>query len=75
VPEFSYSATLEEVTAKDFSLVPSKYITFVNRDENIDFDDKMNDLQTEFSDLLKAESQSKNDLLTVFKELGYAIEL
>lgn len=75
VPEFCHTATLEEVTAKDFSLVPSKYITFVNRDENIDFEDKMTALQTEFSELLKAEAQSKTDLLTVFKELRYAIEL
>ena len=73
VPEFCHSATLEEVKAKDFSLVPSKYITFVNRDENIDFDDKMTALQSEFSELLKAEAQSKNDLLTVFKELGYEL--
>ena len=55
--------------------VTRKYIEFVNRDENIDFEDKMKALQTEFSELLKAEVQSKNDLLTVFKELGYAIEL
>jgi type I restriction enzyme M protein len=75
VPEFSYSASLEDVITKDFSLVPSKYITFVNRDENIDFDDKMKVLQTEFSELLKAETQSKNDLLTVFKELGYEIKI
>ena len=75
VPEFCYAASIDEIVAKDYSLVPSKYITFVNRDENIDFEDKMKALQTEFSDLLKAEAQSKNDLLTVFKELGYAIEL
>lgn len=75
VPEFSYAARLEEVTAKDFSLVPSKYISFVNRDENIDFDEKMALLQTEFSELLQAETQSKADLLTVFKELGYEIKL
>jgi len=75
VPEFCYSATLEEMASKDFSLVPSKYIEFVNRDENIDFEDKMTALQKEFSELLKAEAQSKNDLLTVFNELGYAIEL
>ena len=55
--------------------MPSKYIEFVNRDENIDFDDKMNALKGEFADLLKAEAQSKNDLLNVFKELGYEIEL
>ena len=75
VPEFCYAATLEEIEAKDFSLVPSKYITFVNRDENIDFEDKMKVLQTEFSNLLKAEAQSKTDLLTVFEELGYEIKL
>lgn len=75
IAEFCYSATLEEVEKKDFSLVPSKYIEFVNRDENIDFDDKMNALKGEFTELLKAEAASKNDLLTVFKELGYEIEL
>jgi type I restriction enzyme M protein len=75
IPEFSYTAKLEEVEKKDFSLVPSKYIEFVNRDENIDFDDKMQSLKTEFADLLKAEATSKNDLLTVFKELGYEIKL
>lgn len=74
-PEYSYSATIAEIEKKDFSLVPSKYIEFVNRDENIDFGEKMTALQSEFSDLLKAEAQSKQDLLTVFKELGYEIEL
>lgn len=74
-PEFCYSASFEEVEKKDFSLVPSKYIEFVNRDENIDFDAKMQSLQTEFAELLKAEEQSKKDLLTVFKELGYEIKL
>ena len=75
VPEFCYAASIDEIEAKDYSLVPSKYITFVNRDENIDFEDKMKALQSEFSELLQAEMQSKNDLLTVFKELGYEIEL
>jgi type I restriction enzyme M protein len=75
VPEFCYSASLDEVAKKDFSLVPSKYIEFVNRDENIDFDEKMQTLKNEFAELLKAEAQSKNDLLSVFKELGYEIKL
>lgn len=75
IPEFCYSATLEEVTRKDFSLVPSKYIEFVNRDENINFEEKMAALQNEFAELLKAEEQSKKELLKVFKELGYEIRL
>jgi type I restriction enzyme M protein len=74
-PEFCYSASFEEVKKKDFSLVPSKYIEFVNRDENIDFDKKMQTLRSEFTELLKAEAQSKKDLLSVFKELGYEIKL
>jgi type I restriction enzyme M protein len=74
-PEFCYSASFEEIENKDFSLVPSKYIEFVNRDEKIDFDEKMQNLQAEFAELLKADEQSKKNLLTVFKELGYAIKL
>lgn len=75
VPEFSYSATREEVAAKDYSLVPSKYIEFINRDEQIDYDDKMKALQQDIAGLLKQEAQSKTDLLNVFKELGYEIKL
>lgn len=75
IAEYCYSALLEEIKAKDYSLVPSKYIEFVNRDENIDFDEKMQALKDEFSKLLKEEDQSKNELLKVFQELGYEIEL
>jgi len=75
VPEYCYSASFDEIEKKDFSLVPSKYVEFINRDENIDFDDKMKTLQVEFADLLKAEKESKVDLLNVFKELGYEIKL
>jgi type I restriction enzyme M protein len=75
IPEFCYSASFDEVAKKDFSLVPSKYIEFVNRDENIDFDEKMKALQSEFAELLKAEQQSKVELLKVFEELGYKISL
>ncbi|HFQ4954662.1 TPA: N-6 DNA methylase [Vibrio vulnificus] len=75
IAEYCYSATKKEIAAKDYSLVPSKYIEFTNRDENIDFDQKMNGLKKEFSDLLAQEEKSKNELLNVFKELGYEIKL
>ena len=48
---------------------------FINRDENVDYDTKMKQLQSELTDLLKEEEQSKTDLLAVFKELGYEIKL
>ena len=75
VPEFCYSAQLDEVRKKDYSLVPSKYIEFLNRDETIAFDEKMESLKDEFTGLLKEEQQSKQELLQVFKELGFEIEL
>ncbi|HOO73404.1 MAG TPA: class I SAM-dependent DNA methyltransferase [Spirochaetota bacterium] len=75
IPEYCYSASFEEIKKKDFSLVPSKYIKFVNRDENIDFDEKMKSLQDDFAVLLKEEEASKKELLKVFKELGYEIKL
>lgn len=75
IAEYCYSAKKAEVAAKDYSLVHSKYIEFINRDENVDFDEKMESLRSDFSSLLSKEEQSKNDLLNVFKELGYEIKL
>lgn len=74
VPEYCYSATLEEIEAKGWSLVPSKYIEFKSRDENINFDAKMKQLQSEMAELLRQEEESKHDLLTLFKDLGYGLE-
>ena len=65
--------TVEEIEAKGWSLVPSKYIEFRNRDENIDFDTKMKQLQSEMQELLHQEEASKKELLNLFKELGYGI--
>lgn len=75
IPEFCYSAHKDEIAEKGYTLVPSRYIEFVNRDENIDFDTKMKQLQGELSELLIEEEKSKADLLKVFKELGYEIKL
>ena len=75
VPEFCHSASLEEVADKGYSLVPSKYIKFLNRDETVDYETQMSALQTELSALLKEEAESRAAVLNVFKSLGYAIEL
>ena len=75
IPEFCYSTSFDEVEEKGFTLVPSRYIEFINRDENIDFDTKMKALQSELKELLIQEEKSKAELLSVFKELGYEIEI
>jgi type I restriction enzyme M protein len=73
VSEFCYSAHIDEVRKNDYSLVPSKYIEFVDRDSNIDFDTEMQRIQKEFKELLAEEEASKNQLKEAFKSLGYEI--
>ena len=64
----------DEIKEKGFSLVPSKYIEFVNRDETVDYDTKMKELQTELSEILQKEAESRAAVLEVFKNLGYKIK-
>lgn len=72
-PEYCYAAKTEEIKSKDYSLVPSKYIEFVNRDENVDYHEKMTALQEDIMNLLKAEQQSNVELKKVFEKLGYEV--
>ena len=74
VPEFWYNANLDEVAAKGYSLVPSKYIEFVNRDENIDFDSKMTSLQKEMKSIYAKEEDSRNAVKALFNELGFSLD-
>ncbi len=77
-PEFCKSVSIKGdggVAEKGYSLVPSKYIEFVNRDETVDYDTRMKVLQTELKDILRKEAESREAVLDVFKTLGYEIEL
>ncbi|MGC4129521.1 MAG: N-6 DNA methylase [Bergeyella sp.] len=74
VPEYCYSATLEEVRKKDYSLVPSKYIEFVNRDESLDYDEQMKALQADLKALFRQESDLKKEVENVFMDLGYKLD-
>ena len=73
VPEYCYSASFEELKANDFSLVPSKYIEFIDRDSEIDFDTEMKRIQKDFKMLLKEEKESQEQLINAFKVLGYEL--
>ena len=73
IPEYCRSVKFEEVIANDFSLIPSKYIEFIDRDSQIDFDTEMKRLQNDFKVLLKAEKESQEQLINAFKVLGYEL--
>lgn len=55
--------------------MPSKYIEFVNRDEMVDYDARMKELQAELAGILKSEVTTRDAVLNVFKSLGYEIKL
>lgn len=73
IPEYCYSATRAELAAKDYSLVPSKYIAFANRDEAVDFASEMQTIQQELQTLLVEEARNAEQLRSLFDELGFPL--
>lgn len=74
IPEFCYSATKEEIEKKGYSLVPSKYIEFIDHDLDIDFEKEMARIQREMKFLLDDEKQSQKELEEAFRGIGYEIK-
>ena len=74
MPEFCYSATMDEVRSKDWSLVPSKYIEFVDRDLGIDYQTEMERIQQEMKVIMAEERHSQELLCAAFEGIGYGIE-
>ncbi|WP_417620061.1 N-6 DNA methylase [Oceanihabitans sediminis] len=73
VPEYCQSVHFDTIVENDFSLIPSKYIEFVDGDSNIDFDTEMKRIQKDFKELLKEEKESQEQLINAFKTLGYEL--
>ena len=73
IPEYCYSATRAEIAAKDYSLVPSKYISFASRDEAVDFASEMQTIQSELSTLMEQEAKNTVALGALFAELGFPL--
>src|SRR5690606_285414 len=73
IPEYCYSATIEEIRNNDYALMPSKYVEFVDRDLGIDFDTEMKRIQKKFKAIIEEEKQSQEELINAFKSLGYEI--
>lgn len=69
VPEYCYSATIEEIAETGYSLVPSKYIEFVDRDEGIDYNERLHELNAELMQLLEEEAASRKELITLMSKL------
>ena len=74
IPEFCYSATMKEIREKDYALVPSKYITFIDHDLEINFENEMSRIQSELKALMLEERQSQAELEAALEGIGYGIK-
>ena len=74
VPELCKSVKIEDISAPDYSLVPSKYIEFIDHDLDIDYKSEMNRIQNEMKDVLQKEKKSQSMLINAFGGIGYGIE-
>jgi len=70
-PELYRSVGFEELKRNGYSLVPSRYIEFVDRDNNIDYHKVLNETATTVSDLLKRQQENDETLRNALKQLGY----
>ena len=73
VPELYRSVGIAEIKKQGWSLVPSKYIEFIDHDLEIDFTAEMSRIQTEMRDVLAQEKQSQKLLEDAFRGIGYEI--
>ena len=74
IPELYRSVDIDEIEKNSWSLVPSKYIEFVDHDMKIDFPSEMNRIMKEMKEMMAAEKQSQRMLEEAFREIGYGIE-
>ena len=85
VPEFCKSVDINTIKndGKDieidedksnWSLIPSKYIEFIDHDLDIDFDKEMKRIQKEMAELLKEEKESQEEMIEAFKGIGYELK-
>ncbi len=75
VPEFCYSASKKKLEENDYSLIPSKYIEFIDGDLNIDYSKEMGRIQKDFKSILTQEKETQIKIIEAFKGLGYEIKL
>ena len=70
-PELYKSVDFETIKANNFSLVPSRYIEFVDRDTNIDYDATLKETSKAVGELLKAHEANTAKIKAAFEGLGY----
>ncbi len=71
VPELYKSVHFDEIKKNNFSLVPSRYIEFVDRDQSIDYEKVMSEVAEKVSEILARQEVNRTALKNAFAALGY----
>lgn len=74
VPELYRSVGIGEIEKRGWSLVPSKYIEFIDHDLEIDFQTEMRRIQAEMKAVMQQEKESQTMLVEAFRGIGYGID-
>jgi type I restriction enzyme M protein len=72
VPELYKSVHFDEIKKNNFSLVPSRYIEFVDRDQAIDYEKVMSEAAVKVVNILERQEANRTALEKAFAELGYS---
>ena len=72
--ELYYAAHRDEIQEKGYSLVPSRYIEFIDRDTEIDYKSALSEMSCKFDELKKRWDANETELINAFKVLGYGKE-
>ena len=73
VPELYRSVDMKEIEKQGWSLIPSKYIEFIDHDLNIDFQSEMRRIQEEMRAVMQQEKESQTMLMDAFRGIGYEL--
>ncbi len=74
LPELYRSVSMDEIMKQGWSLIPSKYIEFLDHDLEIDFSAEMSRIQEEMRGILATEKKSQEMLRDAFRGIGYGID-
>ena len=69
VPEFCKSIKIDEIKSNDYSLIPSKYIPFVDKDLTLDFDKEYESLEKKMVTILKDDETNNKELTKIINQI------
>ena len=72
-PHDVVSVGIAEIEKNGWSLVPGKYIEFIDHDLEIDYEKEMGRIQKEMRDVLAKERESQKMLEDAFKGIGFKL--